>query len=72
MDGGSYLSEARSWSNTPPPPPPNAANNWQNMAAGFTPRRGGGYQLQEELTSGWLIGYRGNQKMGMPLTTPFD
>ena len=39
-------------------------------AAIFTTTGEGGYQLQGELTSAWLIGYQGNQHGSLPLTAP--
>ena len=41
MDGGAYMLEARSWSNTPPC----AADHGQDLVAVFVSGGGGGYQL---------------------------
>lgn len=57
------MSEARSWSNSLPCAA-DIAGRWQTLLWGL------GYQLQEEITSGQLISYRGNQLRGMPLHAP--
>ena len=64
MEGGAYLSEARSWSNTPVC----AAEGKQDMAAVFSLR--GDCRLWGELISGEFISYQGNQQRGTPLPTP--
>ena len=59
MDGGAYLSEARSWSDTLP----SAVDGRQDMAAVFTPggaEGGGRLPVIGELMSGGLISYQGN------------
>ena len=63
MDGGPYMSEVRSWSDTPAC----AADSGQDRAAVFTPTWKGRLLVIGELTSGGLISYHGNQQRGTPL-----
>ena len=56
MDGGSYMSEARSWGNTPP----GTADGGQDKVAVFAPGGKGRLPVTRELMSGWLISYQGN------------
>lgn len=57
------MSKARSWSNSLPCAA-DIAGWWQTLLWGL------GYQLQEEITSGQLISYQGNQLRGMPFHAP--
>ena len=66
-DGGSYMSEVRSWSNIPLC----AVDGRQGMVAFFSP--GGRERLPviEGIDlAGWLPGYQGSQQRSTPLTTP--
>lgn len=55
MDGGSYMSEARSWSDSPP----HATDGGQDMPAAPTPRGGDVTSYRGE-ASDWHIGYQGS------------
>ena len=57
MDGGAYMSEARSWRDTPPC----LVNGRQDLVAVFTPGKKGRLPFIGEFTSGVLISYQGNQ-----------
>ena len=67
MGGEAYVSEARSWSDTPPCA---ADSGGQDMTAVFAPRGKGRLPVIGELTSGGFISYQGNQPRGTPLTAP--
>ena len=60
-EGGSYMSEAKSWNNTPP----RAADGRQDTAAVLAP----GHGSARLPVKGWLTGYQGNQQRGMALTS---
>ena len=57
MDGGAYMSEARSWRDTPS----RVVNGRQDMVAVFTPGEKGRLPFIGELKSGVLISYQENQ-----------
>ena len=63
MDGGVYMSEARSWRDTPLL----AVNDGQDVAAGFAPGGMEGLPVIGELMSAWLTSYQGNQRKGLAL-----
>ena len=63
MDGRAYMSEARSWSDTPP----YAGDIGQDMTVGFT-EGWEGLPLIGGITSGWLFAYQGNQQWATPFT----
>ena len=67
MDNGTYMSEARSWSNIPPC----AVDSGQDMATVFAPEREGRLPIVGELRSGEFTSYQGNQQRDTPLTAPF-
>ena len=56
MNGVSYTSEARSWSNIPPC----VADDGQKMEAVFSPGGKGRLQVIVGIISGWLFGYQEN------------
>ena len=62
MDGGSYMSEPRSWSNTPPCEADRAGRIWQQSLL----QGGGRLPVIGVLRSRWLISYQGNQKSPHP------
>ena len=67
MDGGSYTSEARSWSDTPH----GCGRQWAGHGSSLGSQgKRAITTYRRELTSGWLIHYQGNQQRGMPLTVP--
>lgn len=66
IDGGSHMSEGRSWRDTPPC----VADRGQDVVAVFTALGRGRLPVIGELMSHWLIGYQGNQPRGTPLTSP--
>lgn len=65
--GKAYISEARTWSNTPPC----AVDTWQGMVAIFTPGGEGSLPVIGELMSGGLVSYQGNSSGHAP-HSPFD
>lgn len=63
-EGGAYLSDTRSWSNTPLC----AVHGRWDMTAVF---KGWGVLLVTgKLMSGWLIGYQETRQRGTPVTIP--
>ena len=62
-----YISEARTWSNTPPC----AVDTWWGMVAIFTPGSKGHLPGVGELRSGGLVSYQGNSRGHAP-HSPFD
>ena len=65
--GKAYISEARTWNNTPPC----AVDTWWGMVAIFTPGSKGHLPGIGELRLGGLVSYQGNRRGHAP-HSPFD